>query len=219
MIRVMPISELPITPSMGSLIGTAATTSVLDEINSAYNTQGGVIFGQQGDPYADRYNALKSKIVNELRISENIIREVYTDLENPYKIRPITTEEGLRFTPISMQLPIIMHEPVRKLFIQGRLQGYGFDKEFLPEEDVFGRLINNGSADLSSYARENKLDTDEFTWEWKMSDPDLSYEELDNIEVTRAFITKWLEQELSEDGSMRDPTDPSCKIGRAKAKK
>lgn len=219
MIRMMPISELPITPTMGALIGTSASTAVLDEINSMYNTQGGVIFGEQGDPYADRYNMLRSKVIDQLNTAELVIKEVKADVESPYKIRRITTEEGLRFTPISMQLPIIMHEPVKKLFIEGRIQGYDFDKEYLPEEDVFGRLINNGSADLSKYAFEAEKPVDEFSWEWKTSDPDLTYDELDDIEVTRAFITSWLEQEMGEDGSMRDPTDPSCKIGRAKTKK
>ena len=58
-----------------------------------------------------------------------------------------------------------------------------------------------------------------FTYEFDSSDPDLELEDLSLIEKSRAWVCKWLEEEMSDGGQWRDPTDLSNKISRVKKKR
>ena len=121
-------------------------------------------------------------------------------LMNPDIFRPLLTQEDFAAVPPCMYEAIVMHPPVKELLKQGRISGFGFDPDFLPEEDVFGRLINNGVCkDVLGSADENGKVT--LTWEFHSTDPELSFGELDAIEATRDAIEKLLEN------TQYDPTD------------
>ena len=216
---IAPMSELSVTPALGSLLGTSVSTDVLAQLNSQYGNQGGVIFGQPGDPYLENFTHFRELIQNKFVHTEQIVQSTYEAISNPYAIQAITSEEQLYNTPVSMQLPILMFEPIRQLFMDDRIYGYGFKKENLPQEDVFGRLINNGCVvyDRDHYA-DGKLP--EFVEEeWRSDDPKLSFDELDAIEATRDWVLGYLRQQMSVEGEMRDPTDPSNKISQLRKRK
>ena len=216
---IAPMTEVLITPSLSSLLGTNASSDVLTYLNNQYGSQGGVIFGQPGDPLADSFNNLMNVVTQQLVQTDQIVQDTVTAVEQPYMIRAITSEEQLYHTPVSMQLPILMYAPVRKLFEEDRIYGYGYDKTCLPDEDVFGRLIDNGSVVFNPDHYEDKKIPEYITEEWKTDDPILSEEELEDIEKTRAFVMRYLQEQMKEGGDMRDPTDPSNRISQPRRKR
>lgn len=216
---IAPLAEALITPSLGSLLGTSATSDVLGYLNQQYGSQNGVIFGQPGDPLADRFNNLMSLVQTQLADTNLMIQQTTIAVSNPLQIQAITSEEQLYNTPVSMQLPILMYQPIRELFEQDRIYGYGFCKENLPQEDVFGRLIDNGKVTLNkNFYADGKI-PDYMVEEWVTTDPRLTFDELDAIEETRDWVEKYLRDQMREGGEMRDPTDPSNKIGQLRRRK
>lgn len=212
-----PLVQLDITPPLGAITGSLASNTILDQINAKWGNPTGVIFGQPGDPYADRYHALNT-LMGNVRSSELAVQQVVEVINHPNRYRPITCQEELRTTPVSMQLPILMYQPVRTLFEDERIQGYGFEKENLPAEDFYGRLIHNGEAKmLPSYPGEEL--PEDITWAFDGMDPDLDWDDLDAIETTRNYIDSWLQEQMGPGGDRLDPTDISNKISKAKTKK
>ena len=216
---IAPIAEALITPSLGSLLGTSASSDVLTYLNNQYGSQGGVIFGQPGDPLADQFNNLMNVVTSQLIQTERVVQAATQAIAEPYKIQAITSEEQLYNIPVSMQLPILMYAPIRELFEQDRIYGYGFHKECLPEEDVFGRLIDNGNVVFNPNFYDDKKIPEYITEEWRTTDPRLTDEELEDIARTREFVVQYLREQMKDGGEMRDPTDPSNKISQLRRKK
>lgn len=216
---IAPLAEALITPSLGSLLGTSATSDVLSYLNNQYGNHNGVIFGQAGDPLADRFNNLMTLVQTQLVDTNRMVQQTTLAVSNPLQIQAITSEEQLYNTPVSMQLPILMYQPIRELFEQDRIYGYGFCKENLPQEDVFGRLIDNGKVTLNkNFYADGKI-PDYMVEEWVTTDPNLTFDELDAIEETREWVEKYLRDQMREGGEMRDPTDPSNKISQRRRKR
>lgn len=216
---IAPLAEALITPSLGSLLGTSATSDVLSYLNNQYGNHNGVIFGQAGDPLADRFNNLMTLVQTQLVDTNRMVQQTTLAVSNPLQIQAITSEEQLYNTPVSMQLPILMYQPIRELFEQDRIYGYGFCKENLPQEDVFGRLIDNGKVTLNkNFYADGKI-PDYMVEEWVTTDPNLTFDELDAIEETREWVEKYLREQMREGGEMRDPTDPSNKISQRRRKR
>lgn len=212
-----PLIQLEITPTLGAITGCLGSSAILDQINAKWGNPTGVIFGQPGDPYADRYRALNT-LMGNVRTTEGIVQKVVEVINHPNKLRPIECEEDLRVMPVSMQLPTLLYQPVRNLFEADRISGFGFEKENLPEEDFYGRLIHNGEAKmLPSYPGEEL--PEDIIWEFNGMDPDLDWDDLDAIETTREYIDTWLTAQMAPGGDRLDPTDLGNKIGKAKKKK
>ena len=211
---IAPLAEALITPSLGSLLGTSASADVLSYLNNQYGSQNGVIFGQPGDPLMDRFHNLMNLVQTKLIDTNQMIQQTTIAVTNPCQIQAITSEEQLYNTPVSMQLPILMYAPIRELFEQDRIYGYGFCKENLPQEDVFGRLIDNGKVTLNqNFYADGKI-PDYMEEHWESTDPKLTFDELDAIEETREWVLQYLRAQMREGGEMRDPTDPSNKISQ-----
>ena len=206
-VTVHSIRSLSMMPSLGAMIGNTHSSEVLERLNMA--SGGGVIFGQPGDPIRDRYQHLTGVLMNTLHAADDLIMKTRQMIQQPEKMVPITSIEAVQTMPPCMQLPFVMYEPIRTLLTDKRIDGFGIDPRFLPDEDVYGRLISNGKADISAGDKE-------FVWEWRTDDPKLSEEDLDAIEQTRNWIDRWLVEEMQPGGEYRDPTDPSNKISKKK---
>ena len=206
-VRVRTIQQLSMIPSLGAMLGNVHSNDVLDRLNMA--SGGGVIFGQPGDPFKDRYAYLREQLGTSLSLADKIIERTRQAILEPERLTPITSVEAMYDVPKSMQLPILMYEPIRTLLQDGRISGYDVDPNNLPDEDVYGRLINNGRVEINS-------GVDEMVWEWKTDDPNLTEEDLSAIEQTRGWIDTWLLNEMKPGGEYRDPTDPSNKISKKK---
>lgn len=209
-VTVRSIQQLSMIPSLGAMLGNVHSNDVLDRLNMA--SGGGVIFGQPGDPWRERYKHLKEQLSSNLALADKIVERTRVLITEPQKLVPITSEEALYEVPQSMQLPILMYEPVRQLLEEGRISGYDIDPANLPDEDVYGRLVNNGKVELT------QDEINEFIWEWRTDDPELTEEDLEAIEQTRGWIDSWLLNEMQPGGEYRDPTDPSNKISKKKRK-
>jgi hypothetical protein len=85
-------------------------------------------------------------------------------------------------------MSILLHPDMRRLLEQGRISGWGYDPDDLPEEDMYGRMLNNGVADFENPNSFNEDDCVVFNYEWDSTDPDLTEEELDAIGATREAI-------------------------------
>ena len=204
---VHSIRSLSMMPSLGAMIGSTHSSEVLERLNMA--SGGGVIFGQPGDPFRDRYQALKSVLMDNLNAVDRVVTQVQQTVTQPTKMIPITSVEAVQNIPPCMTLPFVMYEPIKTLLTDGRIDGFGIDPRFLPEEDVYGRLINNGKVDISAGDKE-------IVWLWRTDDPELSEEDLEAIEATRGWIDSWLVKEMQPGGTYRDPTDPANKISKKK---
>ena len=206
---VHDIQSLNMMPSIGAMIGSVHSPEVLERLNMA--SGGGVIFGQPGDPYADRYGHLHSLLIDNLRVADQIVTQARTAVYEPERMVALTSIDAMREVPPCMKLPIVTYEPIRQLLEAGRISGFGIDPRFLPEEDVYGRLIDNGKVKIDKNTKEV-----EFSWHWKSDDPKLTENDLEAIDQTREWIDNWLYNEMKPGGSYTDPTDPSNLISKKK---
>lgn len=182
-------------PTPGALFGTVAHSNLLESINvSLSNNQ---FFNGIDDFLTASRQAFVTNAIEPIRSSCNTIRNMVGGLLMENKMIPICSEEQLRNIPECMKLPILQYAPIRQLYDEARIFGFGYD--FIPEGDPYHRLINNGTVHDVEAAMD---DTGHFTleWEWHSEDPELDFDQLDAIEETRAFIDKFLETDF-------DPTD------------
>jgi hypothetical protein len=139
------------------------------------------------------------------QISFDISRTVNAVL-NPDRIRILDTIEDFKTIPLSMEMPILLYEPVLKAAREGRVSGFGYDPEWLPE-DVYGRLIDNFTCeDVLAASDENGYYPISGTM--YSDDIDLTDDELYAINTTRDFIRDKILKKTD-----LDPTDISTSRG------
>lgn len=174
-------------PSASALLGTAAGPEILHEINSR---TGATFIGTRYDMVD---NAFMQNVVMPTRQAMAIGSHTAAVLVNPDTIVALDTIEKFSEVPSSMFLPILTYGPVRRLLARGRVDGWGIDADRLPEEDVYGRLIDNGRIDdLMTHAMTSDDGDITFEYTFCSEDPDLSFDDLDKIEVTRKTIDRIL---------------------------
>lgn len=188
---------------ISAMFATPAAVQVMENINQA----GRVIFSSLGDPVREQFRKFKNTVGACIEDQADRIRNTYAYITSNDVIQPIVVEEDLSLVGPTMRMAILTHQPIRDLHQQGRIYGYDIDPAWVPKEDVYGRLINNGTVEQFVNDK-GKLETPEYMeWTWDSSDPHLSIEELEHIEETRGFIDKFLDQQLGIDGDRIDPTD------------
>jgi hypothetical protein len=103
-----------------------------------------------------------------------------------------------------MYIPLLTEPSIRKVFEEGRLDGWGITADQLPEEDVYGRLIKNGRFDTGAedYQRDAPVQ-----WIMANDDPEVTREQLDIIEDARGFCSTFLQEQLGDEGEMLDFTN------------
>lgn len=181
----------------GALLGTTGSAELVDSINASL---GGSMFSDTMNAFRDIRNSFVETVIRPIQMGYNAVSQLANVLMNPDVIRPLITEADFKAVPPCMYEAIVMFPPVRSLLTQGRISGFGFDPEFLPEEDVWGRLIENGTChDVLSSADENGDVWLE--WHYKSTDPDVTVDELEAVEATRNSIRRIL------DTTRFDPTD------------
>lgn len=181
-------------PSLGTLIGSRVSSEVFDAVNSRGHAS---FFGSDFD------NMNREFFNRHVRPMDNIgfeITRTVNALMNPDQFRILESVEDFRSIPPCMEIAIALYAPVRQGMLEGRMEGFGYDPSTLPQEDVFGRLIDNftcedvGSASDKDgyYDISGTLDSD---------DPDLSDNELYSIRKTREYILNHILADTD-----RDPT-------------
>lgn len=196
MAGVLAPIQLGASPSLASFIGTMGSDTLLSQINSELNNSS---FFNSIDDILSRGRQMF--IENHIRPIQQIgtsIKNLVGMFDHDDVYKPIETEEDLRNIPACMHDSIMRYEPVKKLFDQSRIFGFGWD--YVPEEDCYGRLLANGCINdvLEAIDDEGYV---EFEYNFESTDPELSFEELASIEATRKYIDKILAE------TDYDPTD------------
>lgn len=191
------VLEFGAIPSYAALTGTmVGSDSFLNRINADLDRSN--FFGSVRDSMIHCQKAfvenwvqpIKSTIVTAM----NLIGMV--DKEDTFMV--IDSEELLGGIPLCMHDPIMRYAPVRNLFEEGRIFGFGWD--YVPEDDIYKRLIDNGGCED---VLRSMNDEGEFTikYEFVSTDPDLSFDQLEAIRETREYIDRVLSE------TNLDPTD------------
>lgn len=205
------VTSLNAIPSMSALLGTKGDSMLLSHINKAIGSN---YFGSTNDRYATQYNNFLSTYIEPIKLANNEIRVAVERLQNPEGIRKIDNYDDLRNVPSSMMMPILTYGPMFTLLRQGRIDGWGFNPDWLEEEkDIYDRLIDkNGVLDISEenpeYPEGSELDEDQDPkdtyiqrTEYDLLDPEITHEDRIFIMETRDFIQKILDE------TDLDPTD------------
>ena len=187
--------------SIGSLLGTTATAGLVASINESLTGMSSGFLTAVNDRMAAARDVFVKQVLQPIQLGGEALIKTVNILMNPDVIRPLIDLDDFRAIPPCMYESIIMFAPVKSLLEQEKISGFGFDPRFLPKEDVWGRLISNGTVkDVLGSADENGDVW--FEWRFKSTDPDASFEDLDAVEATRDAIRQLLKN------TRVDPTDP-----------
>lgn len=209
--RVMSLVELPNAVPIGVFTGSTGMRDVLEHMNATWRNGANVIFGE--GIFGDRYRAFKELVTDRQREIIRTVEKTVQAVTCPDKIVAIESREDLEHVPPAMYIPILTYAPVRKLYDEGMIRGWNVSPEELPEEDVVGRMINNGRfrSDDEEWMKDPESGV---KYTFKTGDPDYTREELNQIETTREFIDRYLEEELGPKGSKLDLTDLPNQMGK-----
>lgn len=210
--RVLSLISLPSAVPLGYYVGQQGGQAVLDELNASWRNSGsGVLFGQ--DTFGERFKAFSALVTAEANQIKDTVLKTIEATCCPNMIQEITCAEELGNIPVCMYVPILTMPVARSLFESGQIEGWGVKSQDLPAEDVVGRLINNGSFDTSdpNYDRNACV-----TWTIQTGDPNFTYEELRKLRETREFISKFIEEQMGENGDNLDFTNPGARMGKLK---
>lgn len=197
-------------PSLGMFTGNAGSAMVTAELNGYLErTGGGRFFAQNlSQDVQSHLNAFYAQVLQPQ------ITTMY-ELASTMGVNPLSDfrwinsmEELERGIPLSMQIPILTHEPIRRMFEEGKLQGFSLHPCDLPEEDIYGRLINNGRVDLSGPPAEDG--NYYLHYKWFLDDPDWTYDDIMMVRESRDWLTDFMNQ------TKFDITDYPNKIRRMK---
>lgn len=208
--QVLRIIDLPTCVPLGVYTGQSGQQAVLDRLNATWQNSGsGVIFGQ--DCWGDRYKAFTDLITNR---DKEVIKAVERTIEvtfRPDKIQEIFSLEDLKEVPPCMFIPILTMPNMRSLFEEGKLDGWGIKSQDLPDEDIAGRLLNNGTfcTGDEGYTRDSLV-----SFTIQTGDPDYTFDELSILRSSREWISEELERQLGEDGDNMDLTDIPNRMGK-----
>ena len=73
-VQVHSLQMLNMIPSIGSMLGTGHSVAVLEKLQA--QSGGQVIFGQEGDPVADRYQSMCRLIDEQLASANRALAQV-----------------------------------------------------------------------------------------------------------------------------------------------
>lgn len=195
----MDIIDLNCMVPAGALLGTSGSRAIIDDINNSYDMNS-EYFGSIDDIFKSNRETFVSTFITDIMDEANKVNIIANQLFETEGYKSIICEDDLINIPSKMILPILLEPEVRDLLKEGRIDGFGFDESFLPEEDYYGRLCNNGYVEdtLSALDKDGNLT---LTFEFKDTDPELSLDEMDYIMETRKYIKNILKT------TYKDPTN------------
>lgn len=191
--RMAPAAHLSSMPSPGALLGTSGGSELIQSINDSIgNTEW---FESARNAFAPMHNAFLQNVVNPIRQTMTALSSTVTSYLNPDVFRPLVQENDLVSIPPCMHIPILMAPAVQHLHEQGRIDGFGYDPDTLPYEDVHGRLLQNGHIEnaLSEPPSDNP-NYHPMVYIWDSNDPQLDDEEIEAIRDTREFIETYIRE-------------------------
>ncbi len=184
-------------PNIGAAIGSSLSGSYLDQLND--NLGGSMYFDNVDDLLFKGRQMFYDNIVKPVKDSISTIKNMISTSIAVGGYIPIDKEELLDKIPVTMHMSILQYAPVRKLFDEGRIFGFGYDE--IPLGDPYHRLcVTNGRNEdiLDEMDKDGYLST---YFEYHGDDPELEWEEMDSVVATREYLDT-----LLNDTDI-DPTD------------
>jgi hypothetical protein len=188
--------KLNATVGLGQLVGLSGTDELLGQINNSLSNSN--FFNSIDDILTKGRQLYVTNIINPIKAIGNTIKNQIAGFIVTNEIMVIDTEDTLANVPSVMHLPILQYKPIRDLYDEGRIFGFGAD--FIPDGDPYGRLISNGAVEDVAEAMD-KEGYIEHKYRFESTDPILTFGELDKICATREFVDKILSE------TNFDPTD------------
>lgn len=183
--------------SMGAILGTSGSAALIDNINQQYGGSGS-FFGSAADPFRTGFQNFMMTVVQPIRETQHILHQTASKLFRKDEIRVINSLEELAAgIPPSMHAPLLYYPPIRQMLLDGRIDGFGVPEETMVEEDVYGRLISNHMVTFTSadIADDNTV---LFSSTTRSTDPELTPEQIEAIEVTRWFADAFITGETTK---------------------
>lgn len=197
------IVKLASEPEAGMLFGTRGNQTIIDHLNEE-SAFGSMVFGSDNDPFADRSNMFNRLFINVARDTEHLLERTASWLLDRDVIFELKEADDLAHVPAAMHMPILTYAPIKKLFEDGQIDGWGHEIDELPDDGVWDRVINNGYIGPDPITGELP---DVYEWERHIDDPEYTLEELSSLMESRRFIDEFIHEQLSEDGDRLDPTN------------
>lgn len=128
-------------------MGTSASAEVLQEINSRY---GSTFFGER---FAPSRSAFMQNCVQPLYQGIQQLAHVAESIVGLDAIVPLRDIQAFTNVPNAMRIPILCHPGVQELLASGRIDGWGYLPEDLPQwhaddarpgANPYQRLMDNG---------------------------------------------------------------------------
>ena len=209
---VAPLQQIDNVPTLYGLIGGVQSQVVLDNINSKWGGTASVAFGQISNPMNEHYRNFMGLIQGQIARTDNLIREVTQSVLYPEHWRVIDSEEALAAAPACMQPALLMTPGVFELFKEGKLSAWNWDPATFPDEDVYGKQLENGRITIHPDDADNLPEAIVSTYDTAEIDFQMTEEQMDILEQSRKFLMEELARELGENGQRRDITDLSNTI-------
>ena len=201
---ISSIEDIDGTPSLGAMIGVTHSPDALNALNEKWSS-GGVAFGLPTNPDSENYRHFMGLVNAQINKTDMVVRQTMESILLPNEFRVINNETSLILMPPVMQVPMLMAPCIHDLFVDRKIWGWGWNPDSFPTEDAYGRLINNGRIEWDP---KDPASCPEFIeTEFRQDDPDLDEEQLKAVERSRRWLADWVEKEMSDEGSRRDPTD------------
>lgn len=176
--------------SLGSLLGGGSQQVLLNNIE--LETGGSSFFGSAADPMREGFQMFMTDVVEPIRQSAEELRMVAVGFKDLDEYRSITCLDDLKGgIPPCMRLGIITYKPLRDMFNEEKIDGFGFKPEELPVDDPYKDICESGKVTVhSSTIKDNKVEV-----EYKSSsdDPELTPEQASDLSATRDYIDEFME--------------------------
>ena len=195
----MQVNELSLNTnvfSLGALLGSQGENSLIQSINDRCGASS--YFGSVLDPFRAGFTNFMNTVVQPIRDVGLKLFSTADKLFNPDQYRAIDSIQELkRGIPPCMHEGIIYYPPMRTFLEEGRIEGFGFDPKSLREDDPYEPVLENGFLEIHS----STLDKDGHitqVFNENTDDPILSFDEVEMLRTTRAYIDKFMEDEATK---------------------
>ena len=203
--------SLGAAPSIGALMGTAGSSAVVERLNRSIGSVDSVYSTDREDPFRSHYKFFMKNVVEKVVDANEIIMDTIGTAGSREAYPWVEHYDDLRSLPATMHMPMITYEPVRQLLKEGKINGFDYKAENLPDDDVYDRLIHNGEIEFDgeNYNKHCFVDDEgvpHYVQEFRGDDPTLTDRELGCIRQLRMVIDDAI-------ANGNDPTEYGEEIG------
>lgn len=213
---VMQVLDVMSAPVLGMFTGHTGNQAVFDRLNAQWSEAAGVMFGTGPSALGARYDAFTKKIRSLDDQSAAAISRASIAVLHPDRITLIDSPEMLENVPACMQIGILTMPRVRELLNEGLIYGWGIEPEHLPEEDVVGRLVENGTWRYNDprHPDPEHIEQGLLKYEYRSDDPMYTVDELRILRSSRDWVDDFLTEQLCDEEGGMDITDLPNRMGK-----